>query len=131
VIAPAQIAQRVLVIDDDPGMRSLMQRGLTLAGYVVETVAGGEAGMKAANRQRPDLVLLDLMMPGLDGFATLELLCAIEARPKVIVMSGRDQPGDRHRLANANGFLVKPVIFEVLLITLQAVLALPVASTLA
>ena len=123
--ANASVAHRVLVIDDEPGMRSLMRRGLRLAGYEVETVDGGEAGLEAANRERPDLVLLDLMMPGLDGFETLERLCAIEPRPKVIVLSGRDDPEDRRRAGNANFFLVKPIAFDVLLESIQAAIALP------
>lgn len=112
MIPDASVAHRVLVIDDEPGMRSLMRRGLGMAGYTVETVDGGEAGLEAANRQRPDLVLLDLMMPGLDGFETLERLCAIVPRPKVIVLSGRDEPEDRQRAANASLFLVKPIAFS-------------------
>jgi DNA-binding response OmpR family regulator len=109
------VAHRVLVIDDEPGMRSLMRRGLGLSGYDVETAEGGEAGLEAASQHPPDLVLLDLMMPGLDGFATLARLRALEPRPKVIVLSGRDEPEDRQRAADADGFLVKPVTFDALL----------------
>lgn len=108
-------AHRVLVIDDEPGMRSLMRRGLGLSGYEVETADGGEAGLEAASQRPPDVVLLDLMMPGLDGFETLECLCGLEPRPRVIVLSGRDGPEDRRRAAGADRFLVKPVTFEVLL----------------
>ena len=114
------VAHRVLVIDDEPGMRSLMRRGLGLAGYDVETVEGGEAGLEAANQRPPDLVLLDLMMPGLNGFETLKRLCALEPRPKVIVLSGRDEPEDRQRAADANLFLVKPVAFDTLLEAIRA-----------
>jgi DNA-binding response OmpR family regulator len=130
MIPNAASPYRVLVIDDEPGMRSLMRRGLRLAGYVVETVDGGEAGLEAASRERPDLVLLDLMMPGLDGFETLERLCAIEPRPKVIVLSGRDEPEDRLRAASANLFLVKPIAFDQLLESIQAAIALPLISSL-
>jgi DNA-binding response OmpR family regulator len=119
MISDATVVYRVLVIDDEPGMRSLMRRGLGMAGYEVETADGGEAGIEAATQRPPDLVLLDLMMPGLDGFATLERLCALEPRPKVIVLSGRDEPEDRRRAADAHLFLVKPVSFDVLLSTIQ------------
>lgn len=119
------VAHRVLVIDDEPGMRSLMRRGLGLAGYEVETAEGGEVGLEAATQRPPDLVLLDLMMPGLDGFATLERLCALEPHPKVIVLSGRDEPEDRLRAADANLFLVKPVGFDVLLEAIRAVIEEP------
>ena len=130
MIPNASVLHRVLVIDDEPGMRSLMRRGLTLAGYAVETVDGGEAGLEAANRERPDLVLLDLMMPGLDGFETLERLCAIRPRPKVIVLSGRDEPEDRQRAASASLFLVKPIAFDALLESIQATIASPITSSL-
>ncbi len=130
MIPNAVVAHRVLVIDDEPGMRSLMRRGLTMAGYIVETVDGGEAGLEAANREHPDLVLLDLMMPGLNGFETLERLCAITPAPKVIVLSGRDEPEDRKRAAAANLFLVKPIAFDQLLESIQAALTSPLISSL-
>ena len=128
MIPNATLPHRVLVIDDEPGMRSLMRRGLTLAGYAVETVDGGEAGLEAANREPADLVLLDLMMPGLDGFETLERLCAIRPAPKVIVLSGRDEPEDRQRAAGANMFLVKPIAFDQLLESIQAAIAAPITA---
>ncbi len=106
---------RVLVIDDEPGMRSLMRRGLGLAGFEVQTADNGELGLEVVQTYLPDLVMLDLMMPGLDGFETLERLCALETRPKIIVLSGRDEPEDRARTVKADGFLVKPISFDALL----------------
>jgi DNA-binding response OmpR family regulator len=106
---------RVLVIDDEPGMRSLMRRGLGFAGFEVQTAEDGELGLELVKTYRPDLVMLDLMMPGLDGFETLERLCALEPCPKVIVLSGRDEPEDRARTVKADGFLVKPISFDALL----------------
>ncbi len=111
---------RILVIDDEPRMRSLMQRGLGLAGFVVEIAETGEIGLKIALETRPDVILLDLMMPGtFDGFATLEHLLKLEPRPKVIVVSGRDEPEDRQRAKIADGFLVKPVTFDFLIETIH------------
>jgi DNA-binding response OmpR family regulator len=123
------VVYRVLVIDDEPGMRSLMRRGLGMAGYEVETADGGEAGIEAATQRPPDLVLLDLMMPGLDGFETLKRLCVLEPRPKVIVLSGRDEPEDRQRAAEAHLFLVKPVSFDVLLSAIKTVIKGPLDSS--
>ena len=125
MISDSTVAHRVLVIDDEPGMRSLMRRGLGMAGYKVETVENGEAGLEAAKRQAPDLVLLDLMMPGLSGFETLARLCMLSPRPRVIVLSGRDESEDRGQAANADLFLVKPVAFDTLLEAIQAVLEGP------
>ncbi len=111
----SRIKYRVLVIDDEPGMRSLMRRGLGLAGFEVQTAQDGELGLEVVQSYRPDLVMLDLMMPGLDGYETLERLCAFEPCPKIIVLSGRDEPEARARTLKANGFLVKPISFDVLL----------------
>ena len=115
MIPSLTVKHRVLVIDDEPGMRSLMRRGLGLAGFEVQTAEDGELGLEVVQTYLPDLVMLDLMMPGLDGFETLERLCALEPRPKIIVLSGRDEPEDRARTAKANGFLVKPISFDALL----------------
>jgi DNA-binding response OmpR family regulator len=118
--------RRILVIDDEPGMRNLMRRGLNMAGYEVETVETGEAGLEAARIRIPDVVLLDLMMPGMGGFETLERLCALEPCPRVIVVSGRDDIEDRVQAARADLFLVKPVHFDTLLEAIQAVIDGPV-----
>ena len=115
---------RILVIDDEPRMRSLMQRGLGLAGFLVDTAESGEIGLLAVLQSPPDVVLLDLMMPGIfDGFATLERLLKLEPRPKVIVISGRDELEDRQRAMVADGFLVKPVGFDFLVQTIHQVIA--------
>ena len=115
---------RILVIDDEPRMRSLMQRGLGLAGFLVDTAESGEIGLLAVLQNLPDVVLLDLMMPGIfDGFATLERLLKLEPRPKVIVISGRDELEDRQRAMVADGFLVKPVGFDFLVQTIHQVIA--------
>ena len=115
MIPSLTLKHRVLVIDDEPGMRSLMRRGLGLAGFEVQTADNGELGLEVVQSYLPDLVMLDLMMPGLDGFKTLERLCALEPRPKIIVLSGRDEPEDRARTLQADGFLVKPISFDSLL----------------
>jgi DNA-binding response OmpR family regulator len=115
MIPSLTVKHRVLVIDDEPGMRSLMRRGLGLAGFEVQTADNGELGLEVVQTYLPDLVMLDLMMPGLDGFETLERLCALERCPKIIVLSGRDEPEDRARTVKANGFLVKPISFDALL----------------
>jgi two-component system, OmpR family, response regulator len=72
-------------------------------------------GLELVKTYLPNVVLLDLMMPGLDGFETLERLLVLDPHPKVIVLSGRDEPEDRARTVKANGFLVKPISFDALL----------------
>ncbi len=125
---PREVSHRLLVIDDDVGMRSFMQRGLSLAGYIVDVAANGEAGIESAAQCMPDLILMDLMMPGIGGFATLAHFQALGARPKLIVVSGRDNLEDRMRAATADCFLVKPVGFDTLLQTIRSVLNEPIST---
>ncbi|HEY7746580.1 MAG TPA: response regulator, partial [Desulfuromonadales bacterium] len=61
----------VLVVDDDPAMRLLMREALHQAGFAVEEAEDGMAALAAVNRRQPDAVLLDVLMPGMDGFAAL------------------------------------------------------------
>lgn len=80
---------KVLIIDDDGSMQSLYQRVFTLEGFTVEVAAGGTAGMEKAQTANPDVILLDMMMPGVNG---LEVLGKLKENPAtsnipVIVMS--------------------------------------------
>jgi DNA-binding NtrC family response regulator len=77
---------RVLVIDDDAGVRESFRAALEDAGYTVETVDGGRAGIESAKRESPDLVFLDLKMPGFSGVDTLrELHAATPGLPVYLV----------------------------------------------
>ena len=72
--------QRILVIDDDPAITSVLKRGLSYEGFAVETVSNGADGLALARERPPDLVILDLMMPGLSGLEVLQRLRAADAR---------------------------------------------------
>ncbi|MCC7451321.1 MAG: response regulator [Anaerolineae bacterium] len=78
--APTRLAPQpdsltnILIIDDDPAVREMMQRFLTKEGYRVHTAAGGEEGLKLARRIHPDAITLDVMMPSMDGWAVLNTL---------------------------------------------------------
>jgi two-component system, OmpR family, response regulator MprA len=106
---------RILVIDDEPRLRAFLQRGLSLEGYEVATAASGESGLEIARQYRQDVVLVDMMMPGMGGFATLQELCALIPRPKIFVVSGADSPENRAQAKIADGFLLKPFPFDGLL----------------
>lgn len=77
---------KILVIDDDPSVRSLVADSLEIEGYEVCTAEDGFAGLRAIESQKPDCVLLDVMMPGLDGHQVLQRIRAAEERPSLPVV---------------------------------------------
>ncbi|HUR14977.1 MAG TPA: response regulator [Mycobacteriales bacterium] len=77
---------KILVIDDDPSVRSLVADSLGIEGYEVCTAEDGFAGLRAIEAHRPDCVLLDVMMPGLDGHQVLQRIRAAEDRPALPVV---------------------------------------------
>jgi signal transduction histidine kinase/DNA-binding response OmpR family regulator len=106
------VAARVLVADDNADMREYLHRLLTGRGWTVEVVADGEAALRVARRRRPDLVLADVMMPGLDGFALMRALRADPATADVPVVLLSARAGEDARVegldAGADDYLVKP-----------------------
>jgi two-component sensor histidine kinase len=83
--------ERVLYIDDDPGLRRLAQRDLSRRGYAVELAADGREGVSRAREQRFDLIAVDHYMPGFDGLETLELLRALPEPPPVVYVTGSEE----------------------------------------
>ena len=79
--------KRILVIDDDAAVRATFAMILSAQGYLIETADGGEAGLAAADRARPDLVFLDLKMAGMNGVETLKRLSAAHADVPVYVVT--------------------------------------------
>jgi twitching motility two-component system response regulator PilH len=107
------MAKLLLVIDDGPEQRRFLERVLTAAGYRVVTAPDGEAGKAAAHSLRPDLVLLDVMMPGMNGYQVCRALKADPAtadRP-ILVLTAKDEPADHYwaREVGADDFVTKPV----------------------
>ena len=72
------LMQRILVIDDDPAVTSLLKRGLSYEGFVVETAKSGTEGLTIARERPSDLVILDVMMPGLSGYDVLQRIRAAD-----------------------------------------------------
>ena len=115
---------RILAIDDDTAVTSLLKRGLSYEGFTVETAASGEAGLLLARDHPPDLVILDIMMPGLDGLEVLTRLRAADAALPVLMLTAKDAPADQVQglEAGADDYVVKPFTFEVLLARVRALL---------
>jgi two-component system, OmpR family, response regulator MprA len=114
---------RVLLVEDDFRISIFVQRALVQAGYEVQAVADGPSGLRAAEQSPPDLVVLDLMLPELDGLEVARRLRATQATP-ILMLTARDAVGDRVQGldAGADDYLVKPFAVEELLARLRALL---------
>lgn len=114
---------RVLVIDDEPQIRRALRAGLERSGYTVMAAASGEEGLDIASEHPPDLVILDLAMPGTDGFDVCRELRKWSKVP-IIVLSVRDSEEDKIMALDlgADDFLAKPFGVGELLARMRAVL---------
>src|SRR5690242_16558583 len=86
---------KILIIDDDPAVIRLLQRGLSYEGYSIETASSGEQGLALLRDQQPDLVLLDVMMLGLNGLDVLRQIRARDAGIPVLLLTAKDAPSDQ------------------------------------
>lgn len=119
------MAERILVVEDDPRMADLLRRGLIFEGYQVELAGDGEGALHAARREMPDLVVLDLMLPGdLNGLEICRRLRAASDVP-IIMLTARGTLGDKvvGLDSGADDYLVKADFhFEELVARLRALL---------
>jgi len=136
-ISEPKPSARVLVVEDERDIAALVAYHLTREGYQVRTAATGTEGLDAARKDRPDLVVLDLMLPGLSGF---EVLQELRRRPQtadlpVVVLTARREEVDRIRglELGADDYLTKPFSPQELILRVGAVLrrtqAPPVAAS--
>lgn len=104
--------ERIVVIDDSPTIIKMVQLILSRAGYAIEAADDGEAGLQAIRRQRPDLVLLDYMMPRLNGYQVCRELAAdpeLSSVPVVLMSAKGDQVGERFvKMAGVVDYVTKP-----------------------
>ncbi|MBQ9812066.1 MAG: response regulator [Thermoguttaceae bacterium] len=117
--------KRVLIVDDDPEIVESTRIALETFGYDVETASDGSAGLALAERRRPDVMILDMMMPKRSGFLVLETLRQVDDFPTRIIMITANE-GNRHKeYAEALGvdaYLRKPFPMDELLRTIDRVL---------
>ena len=129
------MTQRILVVDDEPDITALVAFHLARAGFRVSTAATGPDALKAAKDERPDLIVLDLMLPGLSGYDVLaELRKRDETRDVgVILLTARRDEPDRIRglSLGADDYLMKPFSPAELVLRVQALLRRLVAPAVA
>jgi two-component system response regulator MprA len=118
------MADRILVVDDDPKILSMMRRGLIFASYEVETAETGEQALDKLLLDVPDVVILDVMLPGIDGLEVCRRMRAAEPRLPILLLTARDRVPDRVAGldAGADDYLVKPFAFDELLARIRALL---------
>ncbi|MFI6031229.1 response regulator transcription factor [Amycolatopsis magusensis] len=118
------VKPRVLVVDDEPGVRKALQRGLRAEGMEVLAAADGPSALKLAETGAFDVVLLDIMLPGLSGYRVLQALRAQGVQTPVLLVSAKDGEVDQADGLDlgADGYLVKPFSFVVLVAQVRAVL---------
>jgi DNA-binding response OmpR family regulator len=122
----SQPRARVLVVDDEADLIRILQFGLQAIGYQVETASDGQEALKKARETKPDIILLDLMLPKLDGYKVCRLL-KFDERYKnipIIILSARTQEGDQLLAMEmgANRFITKPYDFSEVLSHIEALL---------
>ena len=117
---------RVLVVDDDPDILDLLRRGLAIEGFDVQSAAGGDRALVALTERPPDVVVLDVMMPGMDGLEVLRHIRATSLVP-VLFLTARDRVRDRIAGLNAGAddYLPKPFAFGELVARLRALMRRP------
>jgi two-component system response regulator MprA len=115
---------RILVVDDEPAVRESLERALRLEGYEVEMAEGGQEALSRVASRAPDAVVLDVMMPTVDGLEVCRRLRGAGDRTPVLMLTARDTVGDRVAGldAGADDYLVKPFALEELLARLRALL---------
>jgi two-component system OmpR family response regulator len=113
---------RLLLVEDEPGMAAALTRGLAAEGYVVDHVADGPGGLEAARFGAYDVVLLDIMLPGMSGYTIVRTLRQEENWVPVLLLSAKD---GEHDVADgldygADDYLTKPFSFVVLLARIRS-----------
>lgn len=114
----------LLIVEDDPEFADYLRRGLTYESYRVRVATSAEAGFEQMHQYHPDLMILDVMLPGLDGMEACRRLRASGYHCPVLMLTARDAINDRvlGLDAGADDYLVKPFVFDELLARLRALL---------
>jgi two-component system response regulator MprA len=123
IMPTGQNKLRILVVDDDPEIVSFLRRGLIFEGYVVDTARDGQEALVKIRNIEPDLLILDVMMPGIDGIEVGKRLRQVSDIP-ILMLTARGTLADKVAGFNsgADDYLVKPFEFDELLVRIKALL---------
>jgi DNA-binding response OmpR family regulator len=130
-MADPKVVMRILVVEDDPTLAAFVSKGLREAGYAVDVAPDGTRGLDLAVSQRPDLAIVDIMLPGLDGFALIEAVRRRGLNMPVLILSAKRSVDDRVRGLHIGGddYLTKPFALAELLARVQALLRRATSSS--
>lgn len=122
---------KLLVVDDEPSIRELLTASLKFAGFEVTSAADGAEALRQAESCRPDLIVLDVMLPDMDGFTVTRKLRERGREMPVLFLTARDETGDKVTGLTVGGddYVTKPFSVEELVARVQAVLRRSSAST--
>ncbi|SRR6266511_4512288 len=117
--------KKVLIVDDDPDILLFLRIDLEAEGFDAVLASDGETALRRIDEEHPDLVLLDVMMPVLDGWAALQAITALPRPPRVIVLSAKSSARDKERglALGASRYITKPFEVREVVDTIRAVLA--------
>ena len=132
-MATALEGKKILLVDDDADILTSMQAAFEPTGAVIETANNGNKAVELAEKSQPDLVVLDMMLPGRSGFLVLEKIKARKPRnqkPFVVMITGN--PGKRHQMyaesLGVSEYFTKPVKLDKLIATAERLLSAPPAA---
>ena len=115
---------RILVVDDEPNIRDVLSTGLSFAGFSVKTVANGAATISAVLEEEPDLIILDVMLPDMNGFSVPKRLRGAGFTAPILFLTAKDDTEDKIEGLNAGGddYVTKPFALDEIVARAQAIL---------